>query len=69
VRKNNTIAHREEFRGAQRQIAELEDILAEMQQEETPESYKILCKNYVRRIRQIQSEIDEYLGITHIRVA
>lgn len=58
------IKSREELRGAQRQIAELEEILDEIRQEETPESYAILCKSYVRRIRQIRREIDDYLGIT-----
>lgn len=55
---------KEELHGAQRQIAEIEEILDEMKQEETPESYAILCKSYGRRIRQIRREIDEYLGIT-----
>jgi hypothetical protein len=37
-----------------------------MLQEETPESYAVLCKNNVQRIRQIQQEIVEYLGIREI---
>ena len=49
-----------ELQGAQRQIAALEEILDEMKQEESPESYTILCKSYVRRIRQIRYEIDDY---------
>jgi len=56
----------EELHGAQRQIEELQAILDEMRQEETPQSYAILCKNYVQRIRQIQREIEEYLGIQEI---
>ncbi|MCI0444512.1 hypothetical protein L0152_15050 [bacterium] len=57
------INSREELRGAQRQIQELQEILDEMRREETPQSYAILCKSYVQRIRQIQQEIEEYLGI------
>ena len=57
------IANRDELRGAQRQIAELEEILDEMKRAESPEAYVILCKSYVRRIRRIRREIDEYLGI------
>ena len=57
------ITNKEELRGAQRQIAELEEILDEMKREETPQAYAILCKSYVQRIRQIRREIDEYLGI------
>jgi hypothetical protein len=60
------ITSREELRGAQRQIEELTEILDEMRQEETPESYAILCKSYVRRIRQIQREIEEYLDVRDI---
>jgi hypothetical protein len=62
------INSREELRGAQRQIEELQEILDEMRQEETPQSYAILCKSYVQRIRQIQQEIDEYLGIWDIKL-
>ena len=57
------IKSKEELQGAQRQIAELEEILDEMRREELPESYAMLCKNYVRRIRQTRREIDDYLGI------
>jgi len=60
------ITSREELRGAQRQIEELTEILDEMRQGETPESYAILCKSYVRRIRQIQREIEEYLDVRDI---
>jgi len=60
------IISREELRAAQRQIEELMEILDEMRHEETPESYAILCKSYVRRIRQIQQEIEEYLGVREI---
>jgi hypothetical protein len=56
----------EELHGAQRQIEELQVILDEMRQEETPQSYAILCISYVLRIRQIQEEIEEYLGIKEI---
>ena len=56
----------EELRGAQRQIEELQVILDEMRQEETSQSYATLCKSYVQRIRQIQQEIEEYLGIKEI---
>jgi uncharacterized protein YuzE len=60
------ITSREELRTAQLQIQELQEILEEMRQEETPESYAILCKSYVRRIWQIQQEIEEYLGVEGI---
>lgn len=60
------IHFREELHGAQRQIEELMEILDEMRREETPESYAILCKSYARRIRQIQREIKEYLGVREI---
>jgi hypothetical protein len=62
------INSREELRAAQRQIEEMQEILDEMRREETPESYLILCKNYVRRIRQIQQEIEAYLGVEEIEV-
>ncbi len=62
------ITNREDLHGAQRQIAELEEILDEMKRTETPEAYAILCKSYVHRIRQIRREIDEYLGISSVRV-
>ena len=57
------ITNRDDLRGAQRQIAELEEILDEMKREETPEAYAVLCKTYVRRIRKIRREIDEHLGV------
>jgi len=60
------ITSREELRCAQRQIEELQVILDEMRQDETPQSHAILCKSYVQRIRQIQQEIEEYLGINEI---
>lgn len=60
------IISRAELRGAQRQIEELTEILDEMRQVETPESCAILCKSYVRRIRQIQREIGENLGVRNI---
>ena len=59
------IKNSDELYGAQRQIEELQAILDEMKREETPEAYAVLCKSYVRRIQQIRSEIDEYLGIVH----
>ena len=52
----------DELHGAQRQIAELEEILDEMKRAETPEAYAILCKGYVRRIRRIRRGVDEYLS-------
>jgi len=60
------INSREELRGAQRQIEELLEILDEMRREEPPPSYALLCKSYVQRIRKIQQEIEEYLGIKEI---
>jgi hypothetical protein len=63
------ITNSEELCGAQRQIAELEAILEEMRLGESPESYRILCKSYVRRIRQIRREIDVYLGIASTKRA
>ncbi len=61
------IKNTEELRGAQHQIAELEEILDEIKRGEPPESYAILCKSYVRRIRQIRREIDDYLGILPVK--
>lgn len=60
------IDSREELRGAQRQIEGLLEILDEMRREEPSQSHALLCKSYVQRVRKIQQEIEEYLGIKEI---
>ena len=51
------INSREELRGAQCQIEELQEILDEMRQEEAPQSYALLCKSYVQPLDRFNKRL------------